>query len=363
MKATIYDVAREAGVSIATVSQVINGKGKISEERRREILKIMEKLNYQPSVIAAALTGKKTYTLGLLVPDIANPFFAEFARAVEDEGHRVGYNLIFCSTDNREDRVERYLTLFRQKKVDGVIIGTGIENDKLLNPLVQQGVPVVLFAREAPDLPVHTVVVDDAGGGALAARHLAELGHRRFGVLAESPKISSSRERIRGFRAAVEEAGCELPDKFVAHCGPSVSDSKRYALDLLLRSDRPTALFCCNDLLAIGALQAAREIGLRVPQDISVVGFDDTILASVSDPPLTTVAQPIETIGKIVIDLLVNHGDSEKRRIVLQPELKIRHSTSSPGGRRPSGRRPSPTTGRENSGPSADGRTLRQTAD
>lgn len=116
MKATIYDVAREAGVSIAAVSQVINGKGKISEERRAEIMRVMERLNYQPSVIAAALTGKKTYTLGLLVPDISNPFFAEIARAVEDQGHSLGYSLVICSTDNKDERVERYLSLLQQKK-------------------------------------------------------------------------------------------------------------------------------------------------------------------------------------------------------------------------------------------------------
>ncbi len=126
MKATIYDIAREAGVSIATVSQVINGKGKISEERRSEIMSIMKKLNYQPSVIASALTGKKkTYTLGLLVPDISNPFFAEIARAIEDESEQLGYSLIICSTDNRDERVERYLRLLLQKSVDGLIIGTG----------------------------------------------------------------------------------------------------------------------------------------------------------------------------------------------------------------------------------------------
>ncbi|MDF2726341.1 MAG: LacI family transcriptional regulator, partial [Paenibacillus sp.] len=125
MKATIYDVAREAGVSIATVSKVINAKGKISQERRREIFAIMERLQYQPSVIASALTGKNTYSLGLLIPDIANPFYGEVARAVEDRGHQLGYSVIICSTDNRDERIEQYISVLKQKRIDGIMIGTG----------------------------------------------------------------------------------------------------------------------------------------------------------------------------------------------------------------------------------------------
>ena len=141
MKATIYDIAREAGVSIATVSQVINGKGKISEKRRAEIMEIMERLHYQPSAIAAALTGKQTYTLGLLVPDISNPYFAELARAVEDRSRQLGYSVVICSTDNKDERVERYLNLLQQKRVDGMMIGTGIDNAEILSPLLQQSHP------------------------------------------------------------------------------------------------------------------------------------------------------------------------------------------------------------------------------
>lgn len=334
MKATIYDVAREAGVSIATVSQVINGKGKISEERRNEIIQIMERLQYQPSVIAAALTGKKTYTLGLLVPDISNPFFAEIARAVEDQGHQLGYSVVICSTDNKDERVERYLSLLQQKSVDGMIIGTGVDNKEILTPLLERSTPIALIAREMPLLDLNTVVVDDVVGGALAARHLLELGHTRAAVLAEQAKVSSSRERVRGFGQALEEAGCLLPEEAVRYCDYVVEDGKRKALELLGRPDRPTALFCCNDLLAIGALQAAKELGLRVPADLSVIGFDNTILASVTDPPLTTVAQPIESMGKKAVDLLIQELKKEegyKQRVVLRPELVVRQSTAAPG--------------------------------
>lgn len=335
MKTTIYDVAREAGVSIAAVSQVMNGKGKISEERRTEILKVMEKLNYQPSVIASALTGKKTYTLGLLVPDISNPFFAEIARAVEDQGHNLGYSLVICSTDNKDERVERYLSLLQQKSVDGMIIGTGMDNKDMLTPLLERSIPVVMIAREMPDLAVHTVVVDDLVGGTLSARHLLELGHTRMAILAEHAKVISSRERVKGFLTTLEEAGIQLPDDRVRNCRYTVEDGKREAIELLEKpaAERPTALFCCNDMLAIGALQAAKQLKLRVPEDVSVIGFDNTILASVTDPPLTTIAQPIEPMGKKVVDLLIHElkkKSQAKQRVVMLPELIIRQSTAAP---------------------------------
>jgi DNA-binding LacI/PurR family transcriptional regulator len=331
MKATIYDVAREAGVSIAAVSQVINGKGKISKERRNEIFLVMERLNYRPSVIAAALTGKKTFTLGLLVPDISNPFFAEIAHAVEDQGDKLGYSIVICSTHNEDERVERYLTLLQQKSVDGMIIGTGMDNVELLNPLVDKSIPIVSIAREMSSPYVQTVHVGDFAGGKLAAQHLLDLGHTRIAVLAEHLKVSSSRERIRGFREALTGAGLELPEASVKAGGfDLLRDGKRKTMELLQQENRPTALFCCNDLLAIGSLQAAKELGLRVPEDLSIIGFDNTILASVTDPPLTTIAQPIEAMGKLAVDLLIaqlTHPSDAKLTHILEPELVVRKST------------------------------------
>jgi DNA-binding LacI/PurR family transcriptional regulator len=333
MKATIYDVAKEAGVSIATVSNAINGKGKISKKRREEIFKIMERLQYQPSVIASALTGKKTYTLGLLIPDISNPFFAEIARAIEDQAHQHGYSVIICSTDNKDERVERYITLLEQKSVDGIIIGTGIENMEIISQLQSKSTPLAMIARETPALAVDTVVADDFVGGVLAAGHLASLGHKRLAILSENLKVSSSRERIRGFKQGLADAGVSFDDSSIVICEYKVEEGRRGALELLRRGsgERPTAIFCCNDLLAIGALQAAKEIGVRVPEELSVVGFDNTILATVTDPPLTSVAQPMEHMGKLVFNLLIENlekKESIKQRVVLRPELVIRRSTA-----------------------------------
>ncbi len=335
MKVTIYDVAREAGVSIAAVSQVINGKGKISEKKAKEILLVMQRMNYRPSVIASALAGKKTYTIGLLVPDISNPFFAEMARAVEDQGSTLGYSLVICSTDNKDERVEKYLELLQQKSVDGIIIGTGIKDKKILKALMEKSIPVSMIARDIPDVQVQIVVVDDFQGGRLAARHFLDLGHKRMAVLSESIEVSSSRERIRGFQQELNEANLELPASMVKMSGHHlVEDGKRLATQLLQEIPRPTGIFCCNDMLAIGALQSAKELGLKVPADLSIIGFDNTILASVTDPPLTTVAQPIELMGKTAVNFLLKQLDkeslAEQNRTVLVPQMMIRQSTAAP---------------------------------
>lgn len=334
MKATtIYDVAKEAGVSIASVSNAINGKGKIGKKKREEIFKVMERLQYQPSVIASALMGKKTYTLGLLIPDVSNPFFSEIARSVEDLAHHAGYSVITCSTDNKDERVEKYIRLLEQKSIDGIIIGTGVENTDILMQLAEKSVPIVMFAREVSGLSVHSVLTDDFKGGALAAGHLLELGHRQVAVLSENFKVSSSMERVKGFKFALFEAGEGIEEERIVSCESSIADGKRAAGELLRRAERPTALFCCNDLLAIGALQAAREAGVAVPAELSIIGFDNTILSTVTNPALTTIAQPMEQMVKLVFELLIsNLGDkaSLKQRIVMQPELILRESTSKP---------------------------------
>lgn len=332
MKATtIYDVAKEAGVSIATVSNVINGKGNVGKKKREEIFKVMNRLQYKPSVIASALMGKKTYTLGLLIPDVSNPFFSEIARAVEDMAHEEGYSVIVCSTDNNDERIEKYIKLLEQKSVDGLLIGTGVENANIIAQLSENSVPIVMIARETPDIAVHSVLTDDFKGGSLAAGHLLQLGHENVAILSENAKFSSSKERVRGFRFALFEAGKTLDDERIIACRSTIQDGKRAAALLLEGPNPPTAIFCCNDMLAIGALQAARECGVRVPEQLSIIGFDNTILSTVTNPSLTTIAQPTDEMAKLAFGLLVSSPDEEtdviRQRIVMQPKLVVREST------------------------------------
>lgn len=331
MKATIYDIAKEAGVSIATVSKVLNGKGKISAETSKAIHAIMERLDYQPSVIASALTGKKTYTLGLLIPDISNPFFSEIARAIEDHGEQLGYSVIMCSTDNKDEKVERYISLLQQKKVDGIIIATGIDNKEIVEQLLAKSIPVVLLARDMPLVAVNTVVVDDYVGGCLAASHLIGLGHRRIGIIGEKDKVRSSRERIRGFRQTMEDHGITFHENCLKTCDYKVEDGKKKALELLQSDETPSAIFACNDMLAVGVLQAAKAVGKKVPNELSIVSFDNTILSELADPPLTTLAQPMEHMGRLAVNMIVEELQSSnqvKQRTVLRPELMIRDSTA-----------------------------------
>ncbi|MBE1555540.1 LacI family DNA-binding transcriptional regulator [Sporosarcina limicola] len=330
MRTTIYDVAKEAKVSIATVSKVINNKGHISEKTKRKVQEVIVALNYQPNMMASALMGKRTKTIGLLIPDIANPFFSELARSIEDRGHEFGYNLVMCSTDYIQEKENKYITLLKRKSVDGFIIASGFENLDKIEELVKEDIPVAIVARDSPMFYVNTVALDDFMGGYLAASHLIELGHKNIGVIARD--VWSNRERLRGFKQALEENKLEFtPDfefiKEINHIEAGKYMTRKY----LDAPHPPTAIFACNDLLAAGVIQGGKEVGMSVPEDLSVIGFDNTILATIIEPPLTTISQPIQNMGKEVMDIMISMitGEvKEKRRLTLLPSLVERKSTS-----------------------------------
>lgn len=333
MKTTIYDIAKAAGVSIATVSKVINGTGRISTETRERVNEIMQELDYQPSVVASALTGKSTFTIGLLIPDLANPLYAEIARSVEDRGRELGFNLVMCSTDNNPKREGNYISFLKQKRVDGIIISTGISNEDMLDNIVKQKIPVALVTKDMPGLNADSVKVDDFTGAYQAVKHLVDLGHRHIAFLTEDLNLQSSKERARGYRYALKEADIDADSQFCIESVSSVHEGKRHALAMLQADNSPTAIFASNDLLAIGAVQAAKELRLTIPWDLSVIGYDNTLLASIIDPPLTTVSQPIAQMGRQVMDLVIQEVRGEKQdkqRIVLMPELIVRQSTTFP---------------------------------
>jgi LacI family transcriptional regulator len=346
MKATIYDVAKQAGVSIATVSKVINRKGRISKETRTKVLRIMDELNYKPSVVASALTGKQTYTLGLLLPDLANPFFAEIARNVEDHAHKMGFSVMICSTDNTIEREELNISLFQQKSVDGIILATGVQNGGMIKEL-QKSLPMALIARDIPTLTIDTVLVDDYIGGSLATNHLIEFGHRQIGIITEDMIVMSSKERTRGYLNALESAGIPHNPELIKIIDFDVQSAKEAAGELIDAHPEMTAIFACNDLFGAAVIKAARERGLSIPGDLSIVGFDNTLLAEIIDPPLTTIAQPIREMGRLVVDLIIRsiqEEDSIKQRIVMLPELVSRASVSGPARVKAELNQPSPLT-------------------
>ncbi|MDA8353832.1 MAG: LacI family DNA-binding transcriptional regulator [Firmicutes bacterium] len=327
MKPTIYDVAEKAGVSIATVSYVMNNQ-KVGKKSREKVLKAMEELNYKPSLLASALTGKRTTTIGFLLPDLANPFVAEMARRVEDRAHERGFNVVICSTDSDKEKEALYTSLLRQKRVDGFIFAGDLKNVDVVKELVGEQTPVVLLAVSHPAVSVNSVTVDDFTGGYQVASHLISLGHKRIAVIAE--EAISSRERIRGYKHALQDQGIEIDEDLIVTSDSSFEDGERLADELLNTSHPPTAIFACNDILAIGSFLAARKKNRSIPGDLSVAGFDNTLLSKSSDPPLTIVEQPIQDMCSQAVDLLIEEIEGKstrKQRIVLLPDLIIRQST------------------------------------
>ncbi|MDW8517002.1 LacI family DNA-binding transcriptional regulator [Priestia flexa] len=328
MKTTIYDVAKKAGVSIATVSKVINETGRIGEKTRKKVHKVMEELDYQPSSVAAALTGKKTYTIGVLVPDISNPFFAEVARAFENSARSAGYTLFLCSTDNQPERENEYVELLLKKQVDGIVVATELNNFKLVNKIVSRELPLVLFSVDHPSVSTHVVTTDDVRGGYLAGDHLTSKGHRKIAIIMEQDR-SSSKARLNGFTQALNEEQVFLKDSDVISCRSVIEDAKRAARELLSGPKKPTAVFACTDLIAVAVMNEARKQGLAIPGDLSVIGFDNTIYAEMADPGLTTIEQPITQMAEYTFAQLlktINGSESIKQRVMLTPELVERGS-------------------------------------
>ena len=331
MKPTIYDVAEKAGVSIATVSKVINDKPDVGQKTKKRIMQIIEEVGYHPSMVASALTGKHTHTIGLVIPDIANPFFAELARSVEDTGHANGYSVVICNTDNDPEKEVQYLWWLNQKKVDGVILGTGMHNMEDLEKFMNQNIPVVLVSRDIPTLATSTVLVDDFRGGYLAGQHLLGLNHQKVLLLVGDLNNSSEQNRLRGFQAAFEEAGISKKSIKIIEELMTAQQAEQAVREKLSKDTDISAAFALTDFLAIGSVQGAKSIGKHVPEDFSVVGFDDTFIAVLSTPPLTTIAQPIVEMGELVTQTLVaqiKNKEQSNRTIILTPEIKIRQTTA-----------------------------------
>ncbi len=327
MSITIYDVAREAGVSLATVSRVINNSPYVKESTRRRVQEAMNRLGYEPNLVASALMTKRTRLLALLVPDISNPFFAEVAWGVEDAAANQNYNCVICNVGDDTRKQAGYVSVLRRKGIDGIIFATAAHDDRLVLSLSKGRYPITLMARDVPSAQVNRVLTNDRAGAGLAARHLLDLGHRRLAMVSEPAHIHSSAERQRGFAEALQETG--VAPMVIEADGSGIHAGMRASQALLGMSPRPTAVFCANDMLAIGVLQAAAAAGVKVPAELSVVGFDGTPLAEIASPPLTTVVQPMREMGRVAVQLLIEslQNDGTPQRVVLDPYLHVGRST------------------------------------
>lgn len=330
MKVTIYDVAKKAGVSIATVSKVINNTGNMRETTRKKIIETIEEMNYRPNQMASALSGKGTKTFGLLVPDISNPFFSAIARRIEDCAYEQGMTVIICSTDENAEKEKKYVDVLQGKQVDGLILASTFNDKSVFHELIEGDIPLVMLAYDDSMLDISNVSVDDFKGGYIATSHLITKDHRNIAVIAENTQ--SSRLRIFGYREAHAVQGIQTNDKYIFSKKASIENGKECFEEIVQQKDidRPTAIFACNDLLAIGVIQGATEKGIRIPEDIAVIGFDNTILASTTVPGLTTISQPIEEMGKKIVDVLIDEIKGKKdvkKRILFNPKLIVRGTT------------------------------------
>jgi LacI family transcriptional regulator len=328
-RVTIEDVARAAGVSRQTVSRAINDKGEISPATRQRVLEIIKDLDYRPSAIARGLATQRTGTLGLVVPDIANPFFSDIARGVEEKAYAAGYNVFLCTTYEDPRREADVLESLEEKRIDGLVLcSSRIEEDGLRSRL--GGFPaVVLVNRRVAGYDASVVRVDSELGGKLGTQLLLQAGHRAVGFLAGPSTSVDGRLRVIGYRAALSAAGLPCEPDLEQECASNVEGGRTAALAFLARHLDLTALLCYNDLVAIGALQACAKLGLEVPAQLAVVGFDDIEMASWVSPPLTTCGSPRFDLGVQAMQLLLDRIDSgadECREVLVQPRLVIRAS-------------------------------------
>lgn len=330
MLVTIRDVAARAGVSVATVSRVVNhSPHRVSPATRRRVASAVRSMGYHANIIAQGLKQRRTRTIALIVPDISNPFFPAIARGIEDRAQERGYAVLLCNTYEDLARERTYLDLLRKRMIDGLIFATIGSNTRHLRTLRDERLPVVLVARGVDGVPIDAVLVDNFRGEFEATSHLISLGHRRIVHIAGPASLHVAAERRRGYLRALEAAGVPEQDAVVAE-GDFSSDGGREAARALLKQNRPfTAVAAANDLMAIGAMEALRHAGKRVPDDVAVVGFDDITFASLVSPALTTVAQPKYRMGQLAMDRLLelmDGSDAGPRQTVLPPKLVVRES-------------------------------------
>ncbi len=328
-RVTISDVAREAGVSLMTVSRVINDKGEISQATRQRVHEVIERLGYRPSGIARGLATQRTGTLGLVVPDMANPFFSDVARGVEDRARAAGYNVFICNTDESPQREIAALESLEEKRVDGLVLCSSRLHEEGLRAALDHHPAAVLINRRMSTYHVDAVLLADREGALVATQHLLRGGHRAIGFLSGPVTSYSSHQRARGYRAALTEAGISLNPDWNRACSYEVEGGRETARLLVSEHPELTALFCYNDLVAVGALQACADLGRCVPEELALVGFDDIPMAALVNPPLTTCRVPRYELGDHAMRLLLKRveGLSEAHdEIVLYPELIVRAS-------------------------------------
>jgi DNA-binding LacI/PurR family transcriptional regulator len=328
--ATIRDVARRAGVSVATTARALGDYGYVSDAARRRVQRAARALDYHPNAIARSMIKGRTQTLAVIVSDNANPFFASVVRGIEDVVLAQGYAIMLCNTDENPSKEAMYLQTVRQKRVDGLIISQAGGTTTLLRDMLASGVPIVQMDRRQPGLGADAVLIDNRAGVRAAVEHLIGLGHRRIGIISGPRQVYTGRERLEAYKATLAAAGLPVTEELILE-GTFKEPSGHELIGRVLKLPMPpTAVFVANNLMTIGALLGLKEAGVRIPEEMAVVGFDDMEWAPILTPPLTAVAQPGYDLGtaaaRMILSRLTDTVGFRPRKIVLQPRLVIRES-------------------------------------
>ncbi len=325
---TISDVAKRAGVSSMTVSRVLNHKGEISFSTRKLVQQAIDELDYRPSTVARSLKTNRTMTIGMIIPDVTNPFFPEIVRGVEDTAWAQNYTMVLCNTAEDRAREEATLRLLEANRVDGVILCSPRLSDEQLLPLLKRHSATVLVNRTVPGTIFDTVQVDDAYGTMCAVQHLLRDGRQVIGCLAGPSYSYSGQKRVQGFITALESKGHIFNPDLVVNCSPNEEGGFKASKELLTTHPEIDGLICYDDMVAIGALQACVELNTHIPSDIAVIGCDDVRYATLVTPALTTLRISKYDIGASASRMLLENieGRSSQKEKILTPELIIRAS-------------------------------------
>ena len=329
MPARIKDVAHRAGVSSATVSRVLANKPHVSEKMRRRVLEAVQDLEYQPSRVARSLRTQRTAIIGLIISDIQNPFFTSLVRAVEDVAYEHKYGVFLCNSDEDIEKERLYIELLSAERVAGVVISPTRETDNPSRKLVEVDIPVVAVDRRMLDLEVDTVITDNVGAAFDIVSHLISGGYRRIAAVVGPPTTTTGRERLEGYSQALKAHGLPVLSHLVRTGLPKETLGYQFTGELLDLPEPPTALFTGNNSLTVGALRAIHERGLRIPDDIALVAFDEMDWMSLVRPTLTVVAQPTYELGQTAADLLlkrIEDGNRAIQEVMLKPTIFIRQS-------------------------------------
>jgi len=334
-RVTIKEVAKRAGVSISTVSRVLNSRDNkyIREVTRNKVMQAVKELNYKPDRRAQSLRGVATKIIGLIIPNRLNPYFEQVAQAIEEVCFDEGYGILLCSSNNNQKRESIYLDLLEKQKVDGIVISTvGLTRERF-NELISRGIPVVLIDEDVPGVNAPAVFANNYMGGCQATQYLIQLGHERIAFISGPIDLLSSRERYRGYRDTLAKEGIKVGKELFKEGSFTYESGYRATWELLDERNKFTAIFCSNDLMAFGAMRAIQDKGKKVPRDYSIVGFDDMYFSSISNPQLTTVAQPVKEMAFrafIALKEQIAEGFShEKSHQFLDTKLIVRESCRS----------------------------------